>query len=266
MDPIDIDCINGGEIEAIEMIVKRDYESDAGAFIKDYIHEIAESCNHAVFRWAIKTLRKRKTIEHWERLIESAAKEGRLDLLKLLHKYCNWTPDIGGFVWCAAYEAANHGQVGVLAWLQNKDLIDDDDLIGIIETATFEEYAASGNSTKVLKFVRRLIESRDCDDDDDDNDDGNFPFEMKFNGEVWSNVLTYGIHDFIDVLFDHMYGYDIDDLDGDCDYLAELAKLDTEGAEISFGHAECLRYLRSKGVPWNPDEATRTRAAAIGIA
>jgi hypothetical protein len=63
-----------------------------------------------------------------------------------------------------------------------------------------------------------------------------------------------------------MYGIDMADHAGDCDYLAGLANLDTEGAEVSFGHAECLRYLRFKGFPWNPDDATRARAAAIGIA
>jgi hypothetical protein len=270
MDPIDTypeACINGGEIEAIKRIVERDHESDSFDFVNYYINEIAESCNLATFRWAIKTIRKRNTSTHWEMLIESASKEGRLDLLSLLHKYCNWTPVIGGFGWCAAYEAATHGQVGVLAWLQNNDLIEDDVIIGIIEAATFEDSAASDNSTKVLKFVRRLIESRDDDDDDDDNDNDNddMPFEMEYNDDVWHSVLTYGIHDFIDVLYDHMYGIDMADFTEDCAYLAGLANLDTEGAEVSFGHAECLRFLRSRGFPWNPDEATRARAAAIGI-
>ena len=80
---------------------------------------------------------------------------------------------------------------------------------------------------------------------------------------AWHYVIENGIHDFIDVVFDHMHGYD---MDGECAYLAKLAKLDTEGAEISSGHAECLRYLRSKGFPWSPDEATRARATALGIA
>jgi hypothetical protein len=163
-----------------------------------------------------------------------------------IYKYCKNTRIDESFGLFAASEAATHGRVDVLEWLDKKDMIDNVVINEIIAVGTYP------NKTEVLKFARKFVEENEID--------------LEFVGDTWDAVLNYGIHDFIDVRFDRMYGYEMDDMDGDCDYLAGLAKLDTEGAEVSFGHAECLRFLRSKGLPWNPDEATRARAAAIGIA
>jgi hypothetical protein len=243
MDPIA--AINGGDVEAIERILEKNYDSDAGAFLKEYIAEIAKSCNLAVFRWAIRS-RKMMTVEHWHSCIDSAAREGRLYLICMLHKYCNDTRVLDSFGLRAASEAATYDRVNVIEWLEKKECMDDIAIMSVIEAGTYN------NNAQVLKFVRKIIEYWELD--------------VKFVGTVWDAVLQHGIHDFIDVMFDHMYGYDMEDFTEDCAYLAEIAKLDTEDAEISFGHAECLRYLRSKGFPWNPDEATRARAAAIGIA
>ena len=193
------------------------------------------------------------TWRHWQSCIEGAAEGGHLDLLKIIHQSEDCHRAVDSFAIHASRVATHCGHVHVLEWLENIGELETGLMLdSMVMTATFY------NNTEVLKFLRKFIETVDADDD-----------VMRYEIQgcySWRYALENGIHDFIDVLFEHMHGYNMDDLAGDCAYLAGLAKLDTEGAEISFGHAECLRYLRSKGFPWSPDEATRARAAAIGIA
>ncbi len=187
------------------------------------------------------------TWRHWQSCIEGAAEGGQLDLLKTIHQSEECHRAVESFASHASRVAAHCGHVHVLEWLDSIGELENGVMLdAMVMTATFYNHA------EVLKFLRKFIATVEY-------------VDMTKSCYAWRYTLENGIHDFIDVLYDHMYGIDMADFTEDCAYLAGLANLDTEGAEVSFGHAECLRFLRSRGFPWNPDEATRARAAAIGI-
>ena len=97
------------------------------------------------------------TVEHWHSCIESAAREGRLDLLHVLHKNCKNTRVIDAFGRFAVTEAATHGRLNVLEWLDKKYMIDDVVMNEIIAVGTYHNktvrYDAAVANTRLFLFL-----------------------------------------------------------------------------------------------------------------
>lgn len=232
-------------IANVKHVIATEFNNHSSEFLRKYCFEIGYKGNMEVVEWVMKTMKLSKM--DFSNVIEGAANNGHLHVLKFiaLHK-----PNKIFISTTACLEAAHNNHTHILQWLYDNDLTDDSDIDNMFINAILD------NRASVLHFIRRNIP-----------DDHIFQDDNGYSLDLWKAILEHGNHQFIDMVFERTE-FRPEDHKNDCAYLAEKAHLSDDtlwDATAPSGHIVCLRYLRSKGLPWEPNAKTRARADAIGI-